>query len=173
MEQTWWITLLIAIIASAPGIIALFIGKRKEKADIASTITHAASELVDDLRQEVAILRARAEKYEQDNVELHCTVTLQAKQIVALTDIVESQDKQVITLTETVEKQDKQVVMLTDTAGKQAGRIDEQDKQIVTLTDTVERQALRIDEQDKEIATLTYENTDLKSKLNGFSTRHS
>lgn len=138
MEQTWWITLLIAIIASAPGIIALFIGKRKEKADIASTITHAASELVDDLRQEVAILRTRIDKYEKDIVELHCTVTLQAKQIIALTDTV-----------------------------------DKQDKQIVTLTDTVERQALRIDEQDREIALLTSENTDLKSKLNGFSTRHS
>lgn len=113
MEQTWWITLLVAVIASAPGIIALFIGKRKEKADIASTITLAASELIDDLRQEVAILRTRIEKYETDIDELRCTVVLQAKQIVTL----------------------------QDTVGRQALRIDEQEKEIAALTG--ENMALR------------------------------
>jgi hypothetical protein len=46
--------LILAIIAAAPGIIALFRGRQKEKADVAKAITEAAGELVEEYKDRLA-----------------------------------------------------------------------------------------------------------------------
>jgi len=64
----------LAIIAASPGVVALFKGRRKEKADVAEAITRAAGELVEDYQQ-------RLERLERIVEEQAITIDGQAKQI--------------------------------------------------------------------------------------------
>jgi hypothetical protein len=45
--------ILLAVIAAAPGILALLKGRSKDKADAASTITGAAKELIEEYRKKI------------------------------------------------------------------------------------------------------------------------
>ena len=67
MTWTEALPLLLAVIAAIPGILALLRGRNKEKADVATAITRAAGELLDEYRTKID--------------EIEATVTEQAEKI--------------------------------------------------------------------------------------------
>lgn len=68
------IPLLLAAIAATPGILALFKGRGKEKADITTAITEAAQDMLDEYRKKIDEYRAELQLLEKKVAEQACEI---------------------------------------------------------------------------------------------------
>jgi hypothetical protein len=98
--------IVLAIIAASPGIVALFKGRSKEKADVAKAITEAAGELVEDLQNKID----RAErKCQEDIARLQQALDEQAQQISCQELKIKKQTRQIEIQADRIREQEAEI----------------------------------------------------------------
>jgi chromosome segregation ATPase len=73
--------IVLAIIAASPGVIALFRGRSKEKADVAKAITEAAGELIEDYQNRLERLEKLVGEQAEKILCQEAKISRQARQI--------------------------------------------------------------------------------------------